>query len=705
MTAVIIPFVGVAERTARENLNAFIEHAKRQRFFRGPAALDWAASTWDLRPFAQTRGQNPAGFVLHFTTHETTGRTKRSPDAMDMPQPFLDAAKAVIVSFLVTTGMSAPTKMLTVLRVVERAYRELGMVADLCALTPGVLDRASNIIQEALIDVWGYGRFLERLVHDTVNPGRLATAHLLWRSSFRYGGAKRSDRVSTEAGEVEHSEKLPHLKCVLDLAGVFRDAASSADIVVTSWFALAMFAPNRVNEILTLPLACETEMEGVYGLSWRPLKGGSPMTKFATGDEWEEVARTAIQRLRDLGAPAREAAAWYAQNPGRLYLPEGMEHLRGEPLTKWEVCRVLGIQGTYQQGCRLDKTLVRLSDYTTDQGKTGGSPYMKLHEFSSLERFVRDMLPRGFPCADQVQDLAAGEALFCLPRHAMHSDQAALYSYVPDLISYSQIAHELGSKPNGTTVFSRHDLRDPRTGEFWKLETHQPRHLLNTLAQSKHVSETLVAFWSGRKRVDQNAWYNHIPHEAFIEAYVTMGKHAPRELGVVGPLADKVAERARREMVPHDTALRLEVGSIIATRYGLCRHNYALTPCPKDKGCLDCGENTFIKGDHRQIAEARKQLAISEAAVANCRAAIAEGEPGVERWLAKHEQAAARWTLAIERMTDPSILDGTLITLPPPAKSQTKTGLTMAIRQVEAPETAASDDADLEVMLALGSDA
>jgi hypothetical protein len=218
------------------------------------------------------------------------------------------------------------------------------------------------------------------------------------------------------------------------------------------------------------------------------------------------------------------------------------------------------------------------------------------------------------------------------------------------------------------------------------------------------VSETLIAFWSGRKNVAQNEWYNHVPHEAFIQAYVTMGANAPRDLAAVGPLADKVEERARLEAITHDDALRLEVGSIISTRFGLCRHNYALTPCPKDKNCISCGENTFVKGDLRQIEEAQKQLEISRNAVRNCRNAMDDGEPGVERWLSKHEEAASRWELALERLTDPDIADGTLITLPPPKVSQTRAGLAFAIREAEGPAIASGQLNMMEDFLALGGD-
>ncbi|PWC29057.1 hypothetical protein CR165_10745 [Pseudoroseomonas aestuarii] len=603
------------------------------------------------------------------------------------------------VEFLVSNGMGSPSKLMAVLRAVERAFRDLGKSPDLVDLGPEVLDQATAILRESVSDLWTFGRMLERLVHEIVNPGRLSTTHLLWRSPFPYEGVDRSDRVSTEAGVVEGSEKLPHLKCILDLASVFHGATVPADVVTTAWFALAVFSPTRVTEILTLPLDCETEMDGVYGLAWRPLKGGDPMTKFATNAEWAEVARTAILRLRELGATARQAAAWYAEHPGRLYLPEGFEHLRGEPLTRWEVARIIGKESRIEKGSALDKAMRPTGKTTTDLARSGGSIRTPLYDFVSIQDYILKSLPPDFPLADKRSGLTAADALFCLPRHVMRTDGDMLL-HVPDLISASQVHHDLGGKPGGTTVFYRHQLLDPRNGQPWKLTSHQPRHLLNTLAQSKHLSETLIAFWSGRKRVDQNAWYNHIPHAAFIEAYVTMGENAPRGVGVVGPLADKVEERARREMVTHDTALRLEVGSIIATRYGLCRHNYALTPCPKDKNCIGCGENTFVKGDAGQIAEARKQLDISFNAVQNCRNAMENGEPGVERWLSKHAEAVVRWGMALALLTDSEMADGTLITLPPPPVSQTRAGLTLAIREQASGHE--EDDFVFEELLAVG---
>jgi hypothetical protein len=694
MPGIIVPFVSGPEKSARENLAAFVAHARGLGYFHGQGAIPWEEMTWDLRPKMATRN-NSRTLVLHFNTWESRGHVKRSERVL-LPEPFVETVKALVAVTIPTGKMSAPYRRLMALRALEQAFRELARPADITQLNHAVLDRAAIIIlaRGNGNDNAGWVAALAQLAEE-VSDKRLSAIPLSWKSiAPPQRNQRRSTRVREDGGSAI-SEKLPHIKCVLDLASVFQTAESGADLVTTAWFAFAMFAPNRVSEILTLPLACETEAGGVYGLSWRPSKGGEPMTKFATAEEWADVARTAFARLRTLGEPARRAAAWYTKHPAQLYLPPGYEHLRGQGVTEHEVYAILGVADGRFNNYTLCRIIEPSKKTTHDRTRSGGRLWTRLYEFESLERYVLDHLPDGFPWADQKFGLLAKDALFCVPRHTMRANYSS-HLHVPELIDASQIHADLNDL--ASTIFVRHDLRDPTTGEHWKLNSHQPRHFLNTLAQSKHLSQALIAFWSGRKRVEQNDWYNQLPPEAYIEMYVALGEAAPRKIKAVGPLEEKVAERARREMITPADAMRTEVGSIHRTRFGLCRHNYALTPCPKDKNCIGCGENAFIKGDVRHLAEAREQLAFAERAVAVCLAAIANGEPGVEDWLRKHQEKKARWSLAIELMLDPSIEDGTLITLPPPKVSQTKTGLSLRIREAEG--TAAPND-ELGAMLAI----
>lgn len=684
MTAMIIPFVGKSELTARENLADYIATAKRARFFTGPNALKWDDESWDFSHFYAKVGQNRRGLVAHFTTVETTRTGNRAPNAVDFGQPYLNAAKAITIELLRTTGEKAITRIVTVLRVIERAFRDLNQLPDICDLTGAVLDRAQQLIVEKYKHPWNFARTLDRVANNFVNPARLVPLPILWKTSVPYKAPKRNDAVNKDGGAAGDTTKLPHLKSILDLSGVFHTSSKPEDVVITSWFAFAMFAPERVNEILSLPISCGTEMDGVFGISWRPLKGANPKTNFAVTEEWAAIARKAIERLTKLGEKPRRAAKWYEDNPQQLYVPPAYEHLRGESITLWEASQILGRTKPLPSGSRFRKALEHVGQ-TTDISRgapNAASLFVKLYSFESLEQYVLKSLPNGWPYIDRRHRLKASQGLFCLPANLLRGHTDTEWN-IPAFITDAQISHELGTKPTGKTIFARHDLLDPRTGEAWKLSTHQPRHLLNTLAQAKHVSQELIAFWSGRKSTSQNDYYDHMPQEYYLEEWLIMDSQSTKTITVLGPLNDKIEERSRREMISRDDALRLELGSTITTRFGLCRHDYSLTMCPRDKDCISCGENSFLKGNQTHLDEARAQREIEAKATEEARNAVTTGQLGAAKWLARHEQRAHRWQLAIDQLTDLANPDGSIITLPPDEHPQTRNGLASKVREVE----------------------
>lgn len=222
------------------------------------------------------------------------------------------------------------------------------------------------------------------------------------------------------------------------------------------------------------------------------------------------------------------------------------------------------------------------------------------------------------------------------------------------------------------------------------------------------MSEALIAFWSGRKNVSQNEWYDHLPQEALIEAYLKLGEQA-RPVRVEGHLKDKVESISIQHGLTRDEALRLELGATHRTRYGICRHDHALTPCPKDKDCVNCTEHTFVKGDKRHHDEAEFQHKLHAKAVADAEKAVEEGQPGATRWLKLNQPKLERWRLVLDMMNDPAIPDGTLLTLPPSENSQSKAGLAQAVRLINVDTQAVdkqsfddSADEDEELLMELG---
>ncbi|MFF7707830.1 MULTISPECIES: hypothetical protein [unclassified Pseudomonas] len=705
----IVHFVGKDDLSAQENLNRYIEHARKNTPF---ANVEWEDNIWDITTFVIGRAQGKTKKLVYFRSLKDKSGNKPLVQ-IPLDPCFMDFAKSAFSETMRRLRLVEYNRHLGVLRVIEQALIDFKLKPCITKLTPFVLDRAAEILREKFQDAWPMGRVLERVVTEIVNPARLTPVILEWRSPFEYKQPVRNDRVSTKDAE-KSTSRLPSLESILALADIHHKSKAMPDRVATAFVTLAMYAPSRASEILSLPVNCirraDTKDGPIMGIAWAPAKGAMPMTKFAASDEFEAIIESTVRYLAELGAPARKAAEWYLNNPKDLYLPPGTEHLRGSPITLKEVSQILGKETAIQTShAKRGYGLVATGEVTNDRSrmqdsrKTGLAP---LYEFDSLERYVLGKLPAIFPILDGHTKIKWHEALFVLPTNVLRPDGETLL-YLPSPISTNQINHQLGTNPSGVTVFTRNSKANP-DGSPMGISTHAFRHLLNTLAQSKHLSEALIAFWSGRKNISQNEWYDHLPQEVFIEAYLKLGD-VGKPLQVAGQLEAKVRSIEVTHGLTREEALKLELGATHRTRYGICRHDHALTPCPKDKDCVSCGEHTFVKGEQRHLDEAEFQFKMHEKAVADAQKAVEEGEPGAARWLKLHLPKLERWKLVLEMLNDPSIPDGTLLTLPPPDQPQSKAGLAQAVRIINQagpstnlakPET--ETDADEKLLLDMG---
>ena len=794
--SVVIPFKGREEFDAKQNLRAFIPYAQKNCPFKN---VDWNSPAWTELREAETGRQSKGGGSAMFAVwgENTRGKKVKTP----LEEPFLTFAKAAYSEHFRLRRNKDNGKFLAILKILEWMLKEQGKEPCVTQLTEEIFDQAAAFARQNYAESWSYGQNLQYLIEDVINPARLTPHTLTWASSIPYTKATRNDAVNKEA----NTDKLPAIPAIVALGSIFHEPKSERDMVTTAFTALAMFAPSRAGEILTLPADCitsaSTNAGDVMGLSWKPFKGGQPMTKFATAKSSEDVAREAVSRLIKLGAKAREAAAWYEQHPDKLFLPKGWEYMRGKDLTAWEICQIIGKEA-WKSGTLRDKALVRAGettdlkradpnrpiagrrqkyalysyesvehyllnqchpdwvkkkaakyledkkaacrDYliehadnpqaaaawyaqnpdalyiperfehlrnqpvtaweyeqisglivtqwtrekwfkptgerTNDPERTGDDSFIVIEQmntfstytFDSLEKWVLGQISCVWPYLDKSQKLNYSESLFCLPKHIMDPTADTL-EYVPDYITQAHLDAEFGNNPSGRTFFFRHDLRDAN-GELFKVTSHQFRHLINTLAQSKYLSQELIAFMSGRKSIAQNEWYNHVSQEAIIESYNRLGEQAP-QIEVKGALLGKTQSMAAANNISQKAALEIELGAVHITRYGICRHDYSLTPCPKDKDCISCGEHLFTKGDERHLKEAEFQFEMHDQAVKRAEAAQQEGEHGVQRWLNLNVPKRDRWALALEMLSDPATPDGTLISLPAPQFQQSKTGL------------------------------
>ncbi|WP_188263729.1 hypothetical protein [Pseudomonas sp. PSB11] len=691
----IIHFVGKPTLTAKENLARFVTHAKANFPFKD---VYWEDNSWDISTFAPDRNQGKRRKIVLFRSSQDPSGNKPIV-TIPLSEPFLTFAKSAFSEIMRHSRLQEFKRYLYAMQAIEQALLNLKLTPCITSISASVLDDAAKLLDERYADAWSVGRCLERLVHDIVIPGHMVPHQLSWKSSTSYKAPTRNDRVR-QAGTDRAHERLPHVKSILDLAEIHHTSDHIPDKVVTCFVTLAMFAPNRATEVLTLPVKCITSVESdagpLMGLQWTPLKKGMPLTKFAASETFERVTTEAIEYLIQLGAPARDAARWYANNPTALYLPPGFEHLRDQPITLWEAAKILGKETAIHSSRASRYGLEKLKEIITDPARHESMPPRgaPAYSFSSLESFVLKKLPANFPILDPLTGLAWHDALFILPENIFRPNVEPS-KHIPTPISVNQLNNQLGANPGDITIFTRHAKTLP-DGSPAAITTHQFRHLLNTLAQSKHLSEALIAFWSGRKSIAQNEWYDHLPQEAFIEAYTSLGKQIPT-ISINGPLDEKIESVAIANMLSRQEAIKVELGAVHTTRFGLCRHDYALTPCPKDKDCPNCGEFFCVKGDERHYKEAQYQKQLLEGALMRAQAALAAGDAGASRWISVNAPKLERWNLMLEKMNDLSIPDGAVITLPPPTHSQSKTGLVEAVRTIQGIPDAQQADEEIDL--------
>lgn len=127
---------------------------------------------------------------------------------------------------------------------------------------------------------------------------------------------------------------------------------------------ILMCAPSRINEPLCLGIGDRYTVESYSTRSESPGNDEIYRThqllfmKGSKGAQWSAkpvlnfmvaLSDTCWQVLLDGGKRSRELITWYEQHPDRLYLPRGLEHFRGKPVsvpTLWQIVNLTTTEAT-----------------------------------------------------------------------------------------------------------------------------------------------------------------------------------------------------------------------------------------------------------------------------------------------------------------------------------------------------------------------
>lgn len=225
------------------------------------------------------------------------------------------------------------------------------------------------------------------------------------------------------------------------------------------------------------------------------------------------------------------------------------------------------------------------------------------------------------------------------------------------------INRALGADPAYPSIFSRRSFVEP-DGNPIRLTSHQPRHWRNTIYHLTGMSDVQQALALGRKRLDQNVYYQHTSIEENTAAhheFLAFNSHHERidflhtgirDKRIQGALtdsyhallSDKGTTTAEAFLTVHATALHV-------TPFGGCIHDFSQAPCPKHLQCWNGCSHLHLMGTPSERANLERQAENLTTAITIMRDAGA-GEAGSDVWLADQEDKLNNLNSVLARDTN-----------------------------------------------------
>ena len=653
----IIFFQPKSELTAKNNLEEFILHCRDSlKLYENQGG--WCSNTWKhtqkSRSIAMTfskyrRVSNPANFDL-------------------LDEPFLAFAKAYIRYNQSIKAVSSVTNKMVALRMLHDALLDVNHTTDVLKINGLVVGRLMELTRERVENVDRRNKvgYQIQILLEFIRVKKFASTLQAWVNPWPKVGAKaeRTDQKSRDWQDT----RCPSMHQMLVLADCFSKAETEEDKYWSSVITLLMFSPGRASELSELTVDCIHRGEsGALGVRWFAAKGFGYTIKWVP-KSLEVTVLTAHQRLMEIGKPAREAAKFAFDNPGVF-----LRHKRcctsvniseDQPLNAYEFAHAMNMS---------DRTIYEMDNITSDfnsekawnlVGAENTKWVFKLREngnptYRSLAGYVASQYKGGrWPNLSSI-DRPVWESLVII-RHREYHNQfyPRTFSWrlpsVNELNSQLNIRDKLHNPPK--TLFQRMGFKNEDGSEI-ELTSHQIRVWLSTNAERGGMDSWQLARWAGRARINDNRHYDLRTREE-------------RETQ-----AREVLEFTERPTALQAIKLNLPVsykdlgvnriGIADITEYGMCTHDYAMSPCTKGGECMTCKEHVCIKGMPKTLERIIKLEKQVESQFDKANIDEANGVFGANRWITHLGWKLAHIRTQRERLESEETREGAILWIPP----------------------------------------
>jgi hypothetical protein len=650
--------------------------------------IPWESTVWSVESWLpQRQHSHSITFETLRQSHETNGY--KAPPKGALPPVFQDFCKALLVYLQRTRSLKF--SMIAAYNItVRRLYNPLFErgTCDPTQLTRDDFERVEGFLRES-----GYKNFYDAISHlqvvaDTIDKLQLTNIAIHFKHDEKpescrnyYISLHDPDRAVKQR---KSDERLPSREAMEAFALCSNNPLTYGEEILLRVIDLLIATGQRGNEVAVIPYDCWVE---------RPLKDtagtavvdGNDNTilecgiryfaekQFQSRVHWLAesdipLARRAVERLKVLTEDQREIARWQEAHPGRLW-----DHSPKKIMTEDEILHWIGFAKNRDATRILFMYFARNGIHPYDEKKRQSKAIKRRYLAGDIERLLVPKLRGHIALAENAGGklrvvLKTSETLALAFEGQFHfgGREANVFYILPRRVTLSDINIALGSNPQRSSIFSRRSLVEAN-GDPIKLTSHQPRHWRNTIYHLAGMSDVQQALALGRKRLDQNTYYQHTSIEentATHQEFLAFSSHHERidflHTGIRNKriqgaltdsyhalLLDKGTTTAEAFLAVHATALHV-------TPFGGCIHDFSQAPCPKHLQCWNGCSHLHLMGTTSERANLERQ-AESMVRVITIMRGAGIGEAGSDVWLADQEDKLNNLKSVLARDTNAGV--------------------------------------------------
>lgn len=519
-----------------------------------------------------------------------------------------------------------------------------------------------------------------------------------WKNPFSKPKDKKD--LTGDVGQEYRESKMPDENSIMAMAAIFAKKESELtprDIFTTSTFSLMMSAPERGSEPRYLRSDCldvhiinkpqndterasdkalkqgdgtelllaeddeEQPVQEQIGIRWFSGKGYGYENKWVP-DVMNPVIKAAIKRLKKQSKQAREFAKMLEESDDFPRHPLCPRVDEDKLLTKAQAVAALGLDTSLltqkQAGVSGNQLLTKVGIERADY----------VVSLRDLNKIVRARLPEGWPYIPFKKGkvkLKWSDALYAGFANQFSASKGTIFTdlWIPSITTLNEDLKPSIKKNRSTdniadgnlSVFARHGY------EGLELRSHQPRHLLDTLASVNGMSDTLRSKWAGRADPKHNRYYDHTDEQEYNHDWL---EHESKDELVNNDVRSlfkvQIAKGNMRSLQEHNTRASLAVH---ITEYGECKHSYIDEPCMKHRDCLNCNELVCTKGNDDRLKRIQEKLKKERLLLRGDEKAVNDGVKGAEQWYQRRLTTIKRCESLIAWLTSDDVKDGDMIKL------------------------------------------